>query len=601
MNKAPAPLRVALIGAGRMGTALGRAFADAGVTVVGPLGRDFEPASLAGGPASLTGNPGSPVRAVDAVLLCVPDSEIAGVARRVPAGPLVGHCSGATGLDSLAPHEAFSIHPLMTLVGRESSSEAFRGAGCAVAGSTAGALALARRLASTLGMTAFEVAEQDRVAYHAAAAMASNFLVTLEAAAERLAASAGVARERLVPLVRATVDNWAALGPERALTGPIARGDAEVVAAHRGEVARRAPELAWLFDELVRATRSLAAADEPVGPPAARDPLRTVAEVRRHVAAARRGGQTIGLVPTMGALHEGHLSLIRRARSECDQVVVSIFVNPTQFGPGEDLTTYPRDEPRDVARAREAGATVVFAPGVEEVYPRGFATTVSVTELSDGLEGATRGSEHFAGVSTVVTKLLNMVQPDAAYFGQKDAQQAVVIRRLVADLDVPVRIEVCPTVREADGLALSSRNAYLTAEERERAVALRRGLDAAERAVADGERDGRELVSRAREAMAALGVEPEYVEVVDPDTLEPVATVSGPVLVAVAATIGRARLIDNALVDPPSSLVDPPTARPGREVSPELLKPAAKAAPIPVTTIPAGTRRTEIGAEPCNA
>ena len=228
--------------------------------------------------------------------------------------------------------------------------------------------------------------------------------------------------------------------------------------------------------------------------------LRSVSELRTALRPARRAERSIGLVPTMGALHEGHLSLIRRAREECDEVVVSLFVNPTQFGAGEDLNGYPRDEAHDAALASEAGADLLFAPTPEEVYPNGFSTTVSVAGVTEGLCGAHRGPEHFQGVATVVAKLLNMVGPDVAFFGQKDAQQAVVIRRLVRDLNLPVRVELCPTVREADGLALSSRNAYLDPTDRRRAVALYRGLQAAEAAVAAGERDAASVIAAARAA-----------------------------------------------------------------------------------------------------
>ncbi|MGA7704003.1 MAG: pantoate--beta-alanine ligase, partial [Solirubrobacteraceae bacterium] len=206
--------------------------------------------------------------------------------------------------------------------------------------------------------------------------------------------------------------------------------------------------------------------------------LRAVDELRAALEPAKHSQRTIGLVPTMGALHEGHLSLIRRAREECDVVVVSLFVNPAQFNEAADLERYPRDEGRDRALARAAGADLLFAPPAEAVYPKGFSTSVEVMGLTDRLEGAVRGSGHFRGVTTVVTKLLNMVGPDVAYFGQKDAQQVVVIRRLVEDLDMGVRIEACPTVREPDGLAMSSRNAHLGAGERVRALALSRALAA---------------------------------------------------------------------------------------------------------------------------
>ncbi|MGN6187645.1 MAG: pantoate--beta-alanine ligase [Conexibacter sp.] len=280
--------------------------------------------------------------------------------------------------------------------------------------------------------------------------------------------------------------------------------------------------------------------------------IRTVAEVREAVRAARADGRTIGLVPTMGAFHAGHVSLMERARAATDLVVVSLFVNPTQFGPSEDLSAYPRDEARDAAIAAEAGVDVLFAPPVEEVYPDGFQTTVTVGALAQPLEGAQRPG-HFDGVATVVVKLLNMVGPDVAFFGQKDAQQALILRRVVRDLDLPTRIEVCPTVREPDGLAMSSRNAYLDAAERERAVALRRALDAAEQAVAAGERDASAVATAAHAALAPFGVEPEYVALVASDTLAPVDRIDGEILVALAARVGRARLIDNTLITANSS------------------------------------------------
>jgi pantoate--beta-alanine ligase len=287
-------------------------------------------------------------------------------------------------------------------------------------------------------------------------------------------------------------------------------------------------------------------------PPVAAPALRTKAELRSALADGRRAGQTIGLVPTMGYLHEGHLSLIRAARAECDLVVMSLFVNPTQFAPGEDLDRYPRDEERDLRLAGEAGADLVFAPPVEEVYAPGASTVVEVTgSLTGVLDGDPqgRGPEHFRGVTTVVAKLFNIVGPHVAYFGQKDAQQAVVIRRMARDLDFPVRIEVMPTVREADGLAMSSRNAYLEPADRERATALSRALAAADRGARAGSlAEGLEAASRELEA---AGIEPEYLEARDAETLEPVQALEGrAVLVAVAALVGSARLIDNVVIQP---------------------------------------------------
>ncbi|MFL5817701.1 MAG: pantoate--beta-alanine ligase [Conexibacter sp.] len=275
--------------------------------------------------------------------------------------------------------------------------------------------------------------------------------------------------------------------------------------------------------------------------------VRTVQELRDYLRPERKNGRTIGLVPTMGAFHQGHVSLMERARAATDVVVVSLFVNPTQFAPAEDLSGYPRDEQRDAELARAAGVNVLFAPPVEEVYPDGFQTTVTVGALAQPLEGAQRPG-HFDGVATIVTKLLNMVGPDVAFFGQKDAQQALIVRRVVQDLDMPVQINVCPTVREPDGLAMSSRNAYLGPAERERAVALRRALDAAEQAVAAGERDAGAVATVAHQAMEPYGVEPEYLALVAADSLQPVDRLDGEILVALAARVGPARLIDNTLI-----------------------------------------------------
>jgi pantoate--beta-alanine ligase len=276
--------------------------------------------------------------------------------------------------------------------------------------------------------------------------------------------------------------------------------------------------------------------------------VRTVAELREALRPARRAERVIGLVPTMGALHEGHLSLIRRARETCDEVVVSLFVNPSQFNDAGDLAAYPRDEARDAELAADAGADLLFAPGVEEVYPPGFATTVHVEGLTAPLEGVKRGIGHFDAVTTVVTKLLNMVGPDVAFFGQKDAQQALVVRKLVRDLDLPVRIDVRPIVREPDGLALSSRNVHLRGADRERALALHDGLRAAEASLAAGEREAEALRAAALAAMRARDVEPEYLAVVDVDDLAPLERVDGDALLAVAARVGDTRLIDNAIL-----------------------------------------------------
>jgi pantoate--beta-alanine ligase len=277
--------------------------------------------------------------------------------------------------------------------------------------------------------------------------------------------------------------------------------------------------------------------------------VRTVAVLRAALEPHRAIPRSIGLVPTMGALHEGHLSLIRHARAHNDVVVASLFVNPSQFNERSDLERYPRDERRDAELAAAAGADVLFAPSVEEVYPRGFATAVEVLGLTDRLEGAARGSEHFRGVTTVVTKLLCMAMPQVAYFGQKDAQQVVVIRRLVEDLNLPVRIEALPTVREADGLAMSSRNALLSPSERKRALAMPAALNAARQRAAAGERSPGALVESAAAQLRARGVEPDYVALVDPHTLEPLDTLLDSGLLVLAARIGEVRLIDNVALE----------------------------------------------------
>jgi len=279
--------------------------------------------------------------------------------------------------------------------------------------------------------------------------------------------------------------------------------------------------------------------------------VRATDELRLSLTDARRFGDTIGLVPTMGCLHDGHLSLIRAARAECDVVVMSLFVNPTQFGPGEDFERYPRDEERDTALAASAGAEIVYAPTVEGMYPEGFSTRVEVQGLTEVLCGdpARRGPEHFRGVTTVVAKLFNAVGPCVAYFGQKDAQQVAVIKRMVRDLNLPVRIEALPIVREPDGLAMSSRNVYLEDGDRARAAALSRALRRAEREARSGSLAAG--IEAGRAELAKAGIDPEYFEARDAEDLAPVAELNGrPVLIAVAAHVGGARLIDNVVIEP---------------------------------------------------
>jgi pantoate--beta-alanine ligase len=274
--------------------------------------------------------------------------------------------------------------------------------------------------------------------------------------------------------------------------------------------------------------------------------VETIAEIR----AARTGFASLGLVPTMGFLHAGHISLVERAKAECGAAAVSIFVNPTQFGPNEDLARYPRDLPRDLALLEQAGADLVFTPQPAEIYPQGFATHVEVGPVAEPLEGASRPG-HFAGVATVVAKLFNIFQPTRAYFGQKDAQQCVVIRRMTRDLDLPVEVVIAPTVREPDGVALSSRNAYLTAEDRARATVLFRALSEASARFAAGEHDAEALREAMRRTIAAEpAIEIDYVSVADPETLRELDRIEGGALASLAARLGRARLIDNLLLAP---------------------------------------------------
>lgn len=283
----------------------------------------------------------------------------------------------------------------------------------------------------------------------------------------------------------------------------------------------------------------------------------SIEELRAISRAARRTGQKLGLVPTMGALHEGHLSIVRIAKAKSDVVAVSIFVNPTQFGPNEDFARYPRSLELDCELLEQEGVDVVFTPSADDMYPKetlpsedSAMTWVSVEGLSNRLCGKSRPG-HFRGVATVVAKLFNIVEPDVAFFGQKDAAQVAVIKRMVQDLNIPVQIEVCPIVREPDGLALSSRNAYLRPDERKMALVLHASLQRAQKLFDDGERDAAKIASAAKQAFVwQPAVKLDYFEIVDPNTLEPVKTVVKSALVAVAAFVGNTRLIDNLLLEP---------------------------------------------------
>jgi pantoate--beta-alanine ligase len=320
----------------------------------------------------------------------------------------------------------------------------------------------------------------------------------------------------------------------------------------------RFDEAAALLRVTFRARRSQLTGSPP--PETTRDPAtfhamricNTIEDMRAACRAARSGGKRLGFVPTMGALHEGHLSLVRAAKASCDIVAASIFVNPTQFGPNEDLAKYPRDFGRDRGLLEKEGVELLFAPSVEEMYPAGAVTWVTVEGLSGKLDGRSRPG-HFRGVTTVVAKLFHIVEPDATFFGQKDAAQVAIVRRMVRDLNFPVEIVACPIVREVDGLAMSSRNAYLDPAQRREALILHGALMRVRKSWEGGERHAEKLAAAGREEVAKeRSVRLDYFEIVDPDSLDPVDNVVDGALVAVAAFLGSTRLLDNILL--PASL-----------------------------------------------
>jgi len=554
---------VRLIGPGRAGRSLAAALADAGCDVREILARKDDVSSAASG--------------VDVLVISTPDAAIAEVAARVVPvpGTAVIHLSGALGLDVLATHpRRASLHPLVPLPTPEVGRVRLRsGITFAIAGDP-----VAAGLAELLGGSVVMVDDRDRAAYHAAACIASNHVVALMGQVERVAASAGLDLAAFVGLARAALTDVAELGPTSALTGPAARGDEATLERHRRVLD---PSELQGYDEGVALARRLATqrdAASPADPPVARrissaragNGAARVASVRPNGRRVRRPrtvrvvrsaaefaglldteralGRSVGLVPTMGALHAGHRSLIERAAAECDVVAVTVFVNPLQFDDAADLAAYPRDLDADATLARSAGASLVFAPPVEEMYgadPTAVASTVHVDGVSEGLEGASRPG-HFDGVSTVVAKLFALAGRCQAYFGEKDYQQLAVVRQMVADLSFPVTIVGCPTVREPDGLALSSRNVRLSPDDRVASLALQRALRAGRACVERGERDPVRVVAAMTAVLVAEPlVTPDYAAVVDPHTLRCPTEVRGEVRLLVAARVGAVRLIDN--------------------------------------------------------
>jgi len=478
---------------------------------------------------------------VDLVLIATPDTAIADVAQAITPNPnsVIAHVAGALGLDVLGAHpRRAALHPLVSLPDAETGARRLTGgAWFAVAGDP-----LVTRLAEDLGGRTIHVADEDRVKYHAAATIASNHLVALLGQVERIAADAGAPFEAYLDLVRATVENVAALGPAAALTGPVRRGDWATVAQHIAvipEPERRA------YEAMSRAAARLIDTPTPAWASGLAEHL-TISGFRKALDAERSGGHRVGLVPTMGYLHEGHASLIRRAAEECDVVAVTLFVNPLQFGPTEDLAAYPRDLDRDRDIAASAGAAHLFVPSTQEMWPDGSpSTTVSAGDVGAVLDGASRPG-HFDGVATVVAKLFSIAGECRAYFGEKDYQQLLVIRRLVADLGFPIDVTGCPTVRESDGLAMSSRNAYLTEAERAVAPTIHQALLAGAAAIQAGERDP---ISVSTLMSEMIEVEPafqlDYAVAVQAADLSVPERLQDEVRLLAAARLGRARLIDN--------------------------------------------------------
>jgi len=513
------------------------------------------------------------VRSADLVVLAVPDDRIAEVAQSLEARDdrVVVHLSGALGPEVLGRHpRRGALHPLAVL-GREEPEAAARRLRSGICFAVAGDPEV-RTLVERLGGRALEVALPLRPRYHAAAAMASNHLVGLVAEAARWMPPGTLRAADLAALGSMAMADAAEHGPEAALTGPLSRADQGVLEAHLLGLdpdARRvylagAGPTARLADRRGRRDASQA------GPGPAVSALVGAVLGARGIgrAGGRRlcstsslealglalgdaaaAGLVVGLVPTMGALHDGHRSLVRRARSESDVVAVSIFVNPRQFGQAEDLERYPRDLEADLDLLEAEGVDVVVVPDAEEVYPAGFATTVEVAGPALGWEGAGRPG-HFAGVATIVLKLLSMLEPKRAYFGEKDFQQLAVVRRLVADLGLGVEIVGCPTVRELDGLACSSRNRRLSAEGRRAARVLYQALQAGASVVLAGERDP----ARVEEAMARVvagvsGVQLCYAAAVDAGSLVEPNELRPPARLLIAAEVEGVRLIDNLAIE----------------------------------------------------
>lgn len=569
-------LRVGVVGAGRVGAVLAHALQRSGHQIVSVSGASEETLEridvlLPGVPVV---DPDDVPSGVDLLLLTVPDDVLAEVVAGFAKldlftpGQIVIHTAGRFGTGVLEGASAagaivLAIHPAMTFTGTSIDLDRIEGAPFAVTAAPA-VLPIAQALVVEMGGEPIVLPESAREVYHAALAHGSNHLVTLVAQAQRILQNAGATDTEalLTPLLSAALAGALASG-DHALTGPIRRGDVGTLRSHLSAVAAHSPQILPTYRELARATASRAAELDFIsasrameildlldsGEPAPSGPaqprvLRTVAEMR---AAPRLGRRAV--VMTMGALHEGHLELVRRAREAAAEVVVTIFVNPLQFGAGEDLDRYPRTFEEDLAKLTALGVDIVFAPTVAEMYPSA-RVTLRAGELGEVLEGAARPG-HFDGMLTVVNKLLGITRADAAYFGQKDAQQLALIRAMVADLNIDVEIHAVPIVRDSDGLALSSRNEYLSPEERQAALILPRTIRAGEEAAAAGAApEGVLRAARRVFAEASDAVVLDYLVLVDPATLTAVTEAGQePALLAMAATVGNTRLLDNAVIE----------------------------------------------------
>ena len=602
----PARLGIGIISAGKVGAVLGAALRACEHTIVGV--HAVSEVSQERAAMLLPDVPLLPVEQIaersELLILAVPDDELPGLitylasSGSITAGQLLVHTSGRHGTEVFAPATALgaiglAIHPAMTFTGLSMDLQRLNGTSFAVTG-PAPFLPIAQALVVEMGGEPVHVAEADRALYHAALAHASNHLVTILGQSQQMLASIGIEdpAHYMGPLVRAAVDNALASG-EGALTGPVARGDAGTVAAHmralgeyaQGEktgditdsyaalahaTAKRAHNRGLLNDEQLGRIESLVVPSANVEYTG----VTTIAEFRTAIAQALATAQdaldraarleaeqngtdvqyrtaTLGYVPTMGALHDGHATLLRRASEQNDVVVASIFVNPLQFGPGEDYEAYPRTLEADAELAGAAGVNVIFAPSVEEMYPDGDPLIrISSGELGTKFEGTTRPG-HFDGVLTVVNKFFNIIRPAAgshpmyAYFGQKDAQQYILIQRMVRDFNHDVTMRPVAIVRDDNGLALSSRNGYLSDEERESALVLSRTLAMLRENSLNRGFHEIDLAGARERINSTPGVRLDYLELVDPMTFGEPTEDSERVLALVAAYVGPTRLIDN--------------------------------------------------------